>query len=285
MKVLWISDFNINNNPGGSQRTDDEIIKEGRKRGHEITCFNLNDRDELIQANTFDLLVSNNLEHLRLRRPEVFQFICQFPNHVRLEHDSCSYLSVEDHKLLYGSAKQSFFLSDYHHRMFVERFGPIFHNVSIITPPINTKKFKVTKSPEERQDKTLYIGFMHFLKGTQNFFSHVLHNPDKQFVVAAWGDPNMENTVRRFPNVEFLGTVSYDYMPVLYNKYKTLYYHPIGFEAFCRAVGEAVLCGIDLEVGDNIGAVHDYNSYGLQEFRKRCDESKNKFWDLVEIKA
>jgi len=280
MKILWISDFDISNNPGGSQRTDDEVIKAGQHQ-HQITRFNLQSDEGLLTADTYDAIVSNNLEHLRSRRPTVFQFIIKHPNHIRFEHDSNAYLTTDDRKLLFGSTKRTFFLSEYHHHQFIELYGNIFHNVSIITSPIDLDKFKTLTSQEERQDAILYIGFLHFLKGTHTFFSHVLNNPDTQFVMASWGDKNLERTARSFKNVKWLGTVKYDAMPALFNQYKKLYYHPAKFEPFCRSVGEAILCGMDLDVAGNIGAVHDLQRYGIDKLREMCGKSKHTFWQLV----
>lgn len=279
MKVLWISDFNINNNPGGSQRTDDEVIRAGLSEGHNITRFNIDDSDELLK-DSYDIVVSNNLEHMRNRRPNVFGFILNHPNHIRFEHDSNAYLTVEDRKALFGKAKRNLFLSRYHHDTFVELYGSIFHSVDIITSPIS-EDFKILKGEDEREDSILSLGFMHFLKGTHNFFAYALRNPQKNFVVAGWGPPNLEMTAKRLDNVKLLGTVPYDQMPLLLNQYKTLYYHPAKFEPFCRSVGEAILCGMKLDVSGNIGAVRDFNQYGLEGLRKMCLESKHKFWKLL----
>jgi len=123
---------------------------------------------------------------------------------------------------------------------------------------------------------------MHFLKGTHSFFTHVIKNPDKKFVMAAWGAKTLERTARRFPNVEWLGTVPYDKMPELFNQYQRMYYHPAKFEPFCRSVGEALLCGIEVDGGDNIGALKDYHEFGLDSLRQMCSQSKKTFWDLVE---
>ena len=71
-------------------------------------------------------------------------------------------------------------------------------------------------------------------------------------------------------------------MPLLYNKYKTLYYHPIGFEPFCRSVGEAVLCGMELDCNDLVGSLHHLQEVGTEEFVKQCNEASKMFWDRVE---
>jgi len=123
MKTLWIADFNIKTNPGGSQRTDEEVIQEGLQRGHRIVRFNLDDSDELL-ADKYDLVVSGNLEHIAARRPNVFSYLIQAPYHVRYEHDANSYLSQTDRKALFGSTRINCFLSKYHHATFVETSFP-----------------------------------------------------------------------------------------------------------------------------------------------------------------
>ncbi len=279
--ILWISDFNINNNPGGSQRTDEEVIQEGLRQGYRITRFNLEDSDELLTAQ-YDIVVSGNLEQMKAKRPHVFDYIIQAPNHVRFEHDANSYLSQVDRQALFGSSILNCFLSKYHYSTFVELYGEIFPNPKIITSPINTDVFKVVKKQDEREDATLYIGFMHFLKGTHSFFNHVLKHPKEKFVMAAWGAKSLERTARRFPNVEWLGTVPYVDMPELFNNYKRMYYHPAKFEPFCRSVGEALLCGIEVDGSDNIGALRDYHEVGLDGLRELCSHSKTEFWNQVE---
>ena len=278
MKVLWIADFALKHNIGGAQRTDSFIIEEGENRGHSIQFFNYDSPDDLLQGE-FDLVVTGNLENL-YRRNNVVEWVLSHPFHVRYEHDSNSYLPQQLRKDLFGSTRHNFFLSEFHLKTFKELYGDIFPNADIVTSPINTKLF--FNRENNRENKTLYMGFMHFLKGTQNFFRYAMMNPDKRFVVAAWGPQNLVRTAKSLPNVEWLGKVDYDRVPDLLNKYETLYYHPMKFEPFCRAVGEAILCGMKLDCSDNIGAVHDFNKHGLEGLRKLCSESPAKFWDIVE---
>lgn len=276
MKILWIADFGLHHNIGGAQRTDSFIIQQGLKRGYEITQFNY-DTPEILGE--YDIVVSGNLESLHRRR-DVFDYIISHPYHVRYEHDSNAYLPEQMRKDLFGSAKWSFFLSEYHHQQFLELYDLSYQNVKIITSPIDCNKFMPLDLP--RENKTLYIGFMHVLKGTHNFFNEVLNNPDKQYVMACWGDKFLEVTARRFKNVEWLGKVDYEEMPALYNSYSTLYYHPDKFEPFCRAVGEAALCGMELDCSDNIGAVRDINKYGIEKLRHMCASSPRLFWNTIE---
>lgn len=278
MKILWIADFGLHHNIGGSQRTDSFVIDEGRNRGHEIITFNYDSQDSLLAAD-YDMIVTNNLESL-CRRQNVFEFILNHKNHIRFEHDSNSYLVDSARKMLFGSTRKSIFLSDFHYKTFVNLYGDIFPNSVTCSPFIDTTTFR--DMGQEREDKTLYVGFFHILKGTNNFINHAIRNPNKKFVVAGWGDPFYENHMRSLSNVEFIGKVKHEEMPILFNKYKHLYYHPEKFEPFCRSIGEAIMCGIIPDTNEIIGAVHDYNNLGLETMRHNCSTSNKKWWEIVE---
>ena len=278
MRILWVADFGLQHNIGGSQRTDSFVIKEGRERGHEIIPFNYDTPSDLLNE-SYDMVVSNNLESLG-RRADVLQFLLQHPNHVRFEHDSNAYLSKDVRKALFNSTKKNIFLSDFHHKSFVHLYGDIFPNVEICSPYIDPKEFNDKKA--HREDAVLYIGFFHFLKGTNKFMDYVLSNPDKKFVVAGWGDRVYESNFKSFRNVKFLGKVKHEDMPNLFNQYKTLYYHPEKFEPFCRSVGEAILCGMEVDTSNNIGAVADHIQLGTEKLREACSTSDKRWWSLVE---
>jgi len=159
-------------------------------------------------------------------------------------------------------------------------YGDIFINVEIVPDPIDTNIFY--NKQEDRIDQILYVGFMHRLKGTENFFEYVLQHPDQRFAMAAWGDSKYISIAKSIDNIEWLDAVDYLEMPLLYNKYKTLYYHPIGFEPFCRSVGEAVLCGMELDCNGLVGSLHHLQEVGREKFVKQCNEASQMFWDRVE---
>lgn len=278
MKVLFVADFGIEHNSGGAQRTNDLVIQKGIKRDHIIDHLNYDTNLDILN-NSYDVVISNNLEHLS-RNNTIISYLLNHPKHVRYEHDSNSYLTQKDRYKLFGSTVLNIFLSKFHLDTFKREYGNIFHNTEIVTSPISSNNFY--DQYNERQDKTLYIGFFHYLKGTNKFIQHVLENPNENFVVAGWGDKLYSNTFLKLDNVSFLGKVSYDAMPILYNRYKRIYYHPVKFEPFCRSIGEAILCGMDTNCSDNIGAVHDFNEYGRDGLKEMCNNAPNKFWDLIE---
>ena len=103
--VLWISDFGINHNIGGAQRSNDLIIQEGRSQGHIIQAFH-HDTDPQALNKSYDLLVSSNLDLLFRQRPDIIDYISTHPNHVRLEHDANRYLPDERRQVLFGNCKK-----------------------------------------------------------------------------------------------------------------------------------------------------------------------------------
>ena len=280
MKVLWISDFGIKHNIGGAQRSNQLVIEEGQRQGHHIIEFNYDSEDSILRG-TYDLVVSSNLEVLSRRLPEIIKYIASNgERHARIEHDSNRYLQVQDRELLFGNCSKSFFLTKFHYNQFIEMYGDIFQNIVIVPDPIDTNFFYDTN--KDREEKVLYIGYMHYLKGTNNFFEYVMNNPSIYFVMAAWGDAGFEQVARSFSNVEWLGQLSYEEMPSLYNKYKTMYYHPVFFEPFCRAVGEALLCGMEIDGNDLIGSLHHYNEVGKEEFISGCNNATQSFWKNID---
>jgi len=279
MKILWISDFCLEHTKGGAQRSDDIIINHGLNNNLDITWFNC-DSDLNLLDEKYDHVISTNLETISQKYPHIINWLQQHPNHSRLEHDMNAYLSSSDRQLLFANCKNAFFLTHYHYELFKNSYGDFFRNVKIIQDPIDTNAFY--NKEEKREDKVLYAGFMHLLKGTETFFNYVLNNPDTQFVVAGWGGAVYEFLSEHVPNVEYLGTIDYEEMPQIYNKYKTLFYHPLVTEPFCRSVCEAMFCGIQLNVNPhNIGCISEVERVGIDKFKYNCDNAPHDFWEII----
>jgi len=278
-KILWISDFNLNHTIGGAQRSNELLINKGRELGHSIFEANYNYNFKVTDFNDYDVLVSSNLEAIYRSDKEVIKKISEHKNHVRLEHDLNRYLSKEDRQLLFNSCKKTFFLTDFHYEIFKNYYGDIFKNVEIVPDPIDSKTFY--NKQLEREDKILYVGFMHELKGTLAFFEFVLANPNINFVIAGWGARVFDHLASTCKNVEFLGPVTYESMPDLYNKYETLYYTPVLPEPFCRSVAEACICGTKLICFNPniVGCIHDMDKHGLDSFKESCSKASEVFWE------
>ena len=278
-KVLWLSDFDLTQAPGGAQRSDDILIKHGKELGVNIFKVNHETFGKHINIHDYDILVTSNVCAISQKNPWVLDDITKHKYHVRIEHDSNDYLTQESRVKLFSFCKKTFFLTDYHYSFFKELYGNIFQNVEIVPDPIDTDTFK--NFNQEREDKILYVGYMHPLKGTSNFFEHALANPDKKYVVAGWSDYRTYDFLsKNIPNIQYLGIVSYDNMPVVYNKYKVLYYDPNLREPFCRSVAEAVLCGMLILTNkqSQIGCIHDIEKYGIEKFSQNCKNAASDFW-------
>lgn len=279
MKILLVSDFGIRHSLGGAQRSNQLILDRGIQRGHDISIYHY-DTDSSVLWDTYDVIISSNLEVISKTNPMVIQYCATANNHVRLEHDFCRYLDNNVREYLYTSCKKTFFLTNYHHKKFIEYYGDYFVNVEIVPDPIDIKRFYNMEM--DRSNDILYVGFMHPLKGTNNFISYVNNNPDKTFKVAAWGDNKYEDFMRNAPNVNFLGKVDYMDMPALYNMHKQMYYKPDFDEPFCRAVGEALMCGVGI-LGDpeNIGSLHMLKE-DPANFADKCNKAAQTFWEILE---
>jgi len=282
MRVLLISDYSLQHTAGGAQRSNAIIVDEGRQRGHSILEYNHDSNAQILEG-SYDLIISSNLENIVTRGvgPKIISQIASHPNHARLEHDANRYLSDDLRKLLFQSCKKTFFLSNFHHQNFIDSYGDYFVNVEIVPDPIDSKLFK--DYGEKREDKILYVGFMHPYKGTDEFFAYAFENPELNFVVAGWAsDEAYRRNCEIFPNVNLLGQVSYEEMPSLYNKYRTLFYKPSLYEPFCRSVGEALFCGIEIESNNLIGSLHFLEEVGHDQFVLQCDRAPKTFWEKIE---
>jgi glycosyltransferase involved in cell wall biosynthesis len=280
-KVLWISDFNLNHTLGGAQRSNDLIIKKGRELGLSIMEANYNFNFKIFDFNEYDIIVSSNLETIAAKHEDIINKIASHKYHVRLEHDLNRYLNQTDREKLFRSCKKTIFLTDYHHKLFISNYGDFFQNVEIVADPIDTDLFY--NKNNQREDKILYVGFMHDLKGTSSFFEFALANTELEFVVAGWGSRIYTFLSENVSNVKYLGPVQYEKMPELYNKYDKLFYNPVLPEPFCRSVGEAVLCGMKLMSNSSsiIGCMQEIKLNGQEKMRENCKNATVNFWNKV----
>jgi len=281
-KILWLADFDLDKAPGGAQRSDKLIIDKGKLLGFNILKLNHETFGEHVNIHDYDILVTSNVCAVLQKFPWVLDEITKHKYHVRIEHDSNDYLSQENRVKLFSFCKKTFFLTDYHFNFFQQLYGNIFKNVEIVPDPIETDKFYDYK--EQRQDKILYVGYMHPLKGTSNFFELALRNPDAKYVIAGWSDYQTYNFLSvNVPNIEHLGLIKYEEMPEIYNKYKTIYYEPNLREPFCRSVAEAITCGMSIMTGSQskIGCIHDIKKYGIEKFKENCKNASVDFWNKV----
>jgi glycosyltransferase involved in cell wall biosynthesis len=279
-KILWLADFDLDRSPGGAQRSDKIIIDQGKLLGFNILKTNYENFGKHINIHDYDVLVTSNVCAVLQEHPWVLNEITKHKYHIRIEHDSNDYLNQENRVKLFSFCKKTFFLTDYHFNFFQQLYGNIFKNVEIVPDPIETDKFY--NYGQEREDKILYVGYMHLLKGTNDFFELALRNPDKKYVIAGWSDYQIYKFLSvNVPNIEYLDLIKYEQMPKIYNKYKFLYYEPNLREPFCRSAAEAVICGMRIITSkqSEIGCFHDIEKYGMEKFKNNCKKAAIDFWN------
>ena len=151
-KILWISDFDLTEAPGGAQRSDKILIDKGKllqANIKNVTTKEIAGSNEysnfLSSLENYDLVVSSNISYIYSLHPSIIQTLHNHKNHVRIEHDSNLYLTTEERHKLFGNCKKSFFLSQFHLDFFKEDYGLDLHTAEIIQDPIDPDVFKDKK--------------------------------------------------------------------------------------------------------------------------------------------
>lgn len=281
-KILWLADYNLSEAPGGAQRSDEMIISQGKLLNLNILKQTYSTLDPQLNIHDYDIVITSNIHALTIKNKNLIDEISKHKYHVRLEHDSNEYLTQEQRIKLFSSCKKTIFLSDFHYSFFKEYYGNIFKNVEIIYDPIDILHFKDHK--QEREDAILYAGYLHPLKGSYDFFEYALLNPNKRFIIAGWpSNAVIEYLSKNIKNIENLGLIDHVDMPIIYNKYKYMYYTPNLNEPFCRSVAEAVLCGMQIFTKKDfgIGSLMEIDKKGIETFADECYKAAYKFWQTI----
>lgn len=283
MKVLLVSDFGIHHNPGGAQRSNQIIIDEGKKLGHDITCFHYDSSEDILKRD-YDIVISSNLAHILEKRPNIDiidYFHRRSHQHVRLEHDMNYYINTEQRERLFSHTKKAVFLTKTHFNFFKKHYNTnTFYNVEYVADPIDTSVFY--NYNQYRSQAILHAGFLHKLKGFDRMLRYMDSNQDKNFAVYGWGENSLINELLVRPNCQFYGSLDYSFMPQLLNSYKQMYFDPDMPEPFCRTVGEALCCGMEIVTSsEQIGCLELYKEIGHDAFVSAVDSAAIDFWNVI----
>ena len=284
MKVLFISDFTLDQNKGGAQVSNSLIIEKGRELGHEIVEHN-HASSVIDFLSSYDLVVSSNLEVISQQSPEKLDFFRRHPNHIRLEHDSCSYLNHKGRKNLFNSSKLNFFLSQFHIYFFRDLYGDFFENVEIVYDPIDTNIFK--PSDGEKIYDVVYCGYLHPLKGLRDLLKFAETNTDRKINIFGWGLSDPDAFFGSYPNIIFGGAKEHEEIAHIFQQSKAVYHSPVVNEPFCRMIGEALLCGVKEIIGDTskIGAYLEFQKVGYEIFKEGCNNAAENFWEKIKERS
>jgi glycosyltransferase involved in cell wall biosynthesis len=276
MNILFVSDFSISQNEGGSQRSSSFLLEEGKNLGFNITEYNY-DSSPINLLYNYDLVISSNLEAISKTQPQVINFLLNHKNHVRVERDSCLYFDDETRKQLFSKARKTFFLTEFQYGFFKEKYGDYFHNVNIVPSYVDSDIFFEDSS--DKDIDVVYCGFIHPLKGSNNLAEWARQNKNRSIDVFGWGETSVLNNI---DNIKFHGKIPHDEIANTFRRSNYIYHDPIVNEPFCRMTAEASLCGCKF-VGnlERIGSLIEINNKGLDIFRDECNNAINKFWSLI----
>jgi len=284
MKILFISDFGLNHSPGGAQQSNDLLIKKGIELGHDIKLHNY-DSSPMDFYEHFDLIISSNLEYISKNNPEKIDFIFNKQNHIRVEHDSCSYLNSDLRKKLFQHSKKNFFLSSFHVDFFRQLYGDYFNNVEIVYDPIDTDIFY--KEETKKEYDVVYCGFIHPLKGVEHLINFSKLNKERKISIFGWGDEHAIKSLNNFcqnsENIEYLGAKTQKEISEVFRKCNSIFHNPIVNEPFCRMIAESLICGCKEIIGNpnKIGSYLEFKEVGYDEFKEKCENASSIFWDKI----
>ena len=281
MKILFVSDYTLAQREGGAQRSNSLLIKKGKELGHEIVEHNYESSITDFLA-SYDLIIHSNLEHINSINPEKIDFLKRLPNCIRLEHDSCHYLDTRARAHLFTTSIKNFFLSDFHLSFFKELYGDYFINTEIVYDPIDTELF--CKTDQEKIYDVVYCGFIHELKGAEKIINFARKNPEKQISIFGWSHRNPYELFENEKNIHFGGLKTQEEVASILKQSKAIFHSPIVNEPFCRMVAEALLCGVEEVIGevDKIGSYLEFQKVGYDEFKNKCGNAAENFWEKVE---
>jgi len=280
MRILFISDFTLQQREGGAQVSNSILINKGRELGYDIKEHS-HSSSVTDFLSTYDLVINSNLDAISKISPEKIPFILKMDNSVRLEHDSCKYLDDDIRLELFSKAKKNFFLSSFHLDFFKNLYGDYFHDVEIVYDPIDTNTFK--KADCDKHYDVVYCGYLHPLKGLNSLLKFASENPTRHIDVFGWADFNTKDYFSSYNNVQFHGQKSHSEIAEIFQKAKAVFHSPIVNEPFCRMVGEALLCGVDEIIGDTskIGSYLEFEKVGYDKFKERCHLASSEFWSKI----
>ena len=270
MKVLWIADFLLKDNKGGAQQTNSVMIKAGRKRGHSIRVVSGGSLPD--SKGSYDVIVINNVT--KYTKEQIGGLVAT-GRVIRYEHD---HWVAENYPELYKEVKHTIFLSPFHKESIEKQIGYKIKNSSLVPSPIDTKRFTLGK---EKEDNTvIYTGNICKEKGIEGLIEYALENKHLKFYVIGWGA--MVEDVKKIDNIQYLEGMEQEKLVEYYQKCEYFYHRPTWKEPFGRTVVEAYLCGCNLLLNNNVGAISwdwDYSDYNL--IQKKV-QSQSNFWNIIE---
>lgn len=269
MRILWIADYSVKEHKGGAQQTNDVMIQAGRKLGHSISLYTGGSLPKSFDR--YDIIILNNIT--KYEKAQI-KALVDTGKCIRYEHD---YWVAENYPELYKDIKHTIFLSPLHKTIAEEKVKYKINNSSLVPSPIDSSLFQLGE--EKEKGTVLWVGNICKEKGSDGFIEFVENNPNYSFYIAGWGAE--VEPIEDLDNVKFLGELELKDLVKEYQRCEYFYHRPLWNEPFGRSVIEAYLCGCNLLVSDNVGAISwdwDFSNYDLIQ---KKTQSQSNFWKVV----
>jgi len=271
-KILWISDFSLWQYPyGGAEITDSLLIKRGKKLIANITPV-LCDSVNKVNIDDSELIILSNNFNLSLRNRD---YIMRDKKYICLVQDCGRWMNtcLQTPDLLKNSIL-NIYMSPGQRDIYLKHFPEQKH---VCIPPTVPDIFKNKNT--EREDKILFVGFLHEGKGIGNVINYAKNNPKKIDFYGYCQSDKWLKAIEWLGNTTFKGGISMESLPEVYNRYKYYIHLPNIYESFSRTTAEALLCGCQLIHNGNLGILSYY--FDTKGLREAVTQSDIKFWNTV----
>ncbi len=282
-KVVFVSDLHVSEYVGGAELSTDALIKTSPMgdvcflRSREVTEEHISNGMQKIWV--FFNFSSMNLNLIPLIVANCHYFIVEY------DYKFCRYRSIEKHKedagndcdchqdrfgmfmsSFFAGAEHIFYMSENQRSVHVERFPFLGDDKSSVLSSIFDIKDlelieRIRTSKTEIKEKFAIIGSNSWIKGTEK---------TKEYLIEK--------------NVDFdvLSGLAYHDMLRELSKYKGLCFRPLGGDTCPRAVIEAKLLGLALDINDNVQHAQEaWFNKEIDEVEAYLLDSHNRFWNKI----
>jgi glycosyltransferase involved in cell wall biosynthesis len=279
MKISFINESTINY---GANLTTVQYMAEAKKRGYDVV-YNIVDSsvDFFVIGMYFAPMEKQLREFLK---PKRYVFI---EHSIEILQDYNKWLR----DWLMPNSYKNFFFSP-RHRQHVEDGLPAEYkylakeNIRYLIVPIDYNLFRILPGIERRKNLSIFVGFIHPNKGIEDILKIAQKTPlEEYWLIGTFENgPYKESDFEKYHNVFYKGEIPQEEMPRYYNEAQSCYLLPTNgaVESAGRTIAEAVLCGCNPRVNNNVGIA----SYGWFrnpiQVKKNIDKSNDLFFRIIE---